>query len=80
MAGMKAAAEQGLVQELPPGQVHSLKDLMIPALVRAGLITPRTKTLFESAGIPVNEDLSILESMEDARSDQSVLNEVGASY
>lgn len=80
MAGMKAAAEQGLVQELPPGQVHSLKDLMIPALVRAGLITPRTKTLFESAGIPVNEDLSILESMEDARSDQSVLNEAGASY
>jgi len=32
-----------LLTDIPPGQVHSLNDLMIPALVRAGLITPRTK-------------------------------------
>ncbi len=80
MAGMKEAAEQGLVQDLPPGQVHSLKDLMIPALVRAGLITTRTKELFEQAGVPVNEDLTVLEAMEDAKSDQSILNQQGASY
>jgi len=80
MAGMKEAEEQGITQELPPGQVHSLKDLMIPSLVRAGLITGRTRELFEGAGIPVNEDLTVLEAMEDARSDQSVLNEEGASY
>ncbi|MCB1691450.1 MAG: diiron oxygenase [Pseudomonadales bacterium] len=80
MGGMKEAAEQGLVQDLPPGQVHSLKDLMIPALVRAGLVTPRTKELFEGAGIPVNEDLRILESMEDAKSDMSILNQAGANY
>jgi hypothetical protein len=80
MAGMKEAADEGLTQELPPGQVHSLKDLMIPALVRAGLVTPRTKELFEGAGVPVNEDLSVLEAMEDAKSDQNVLNAESASY
>lgn len=80
MAGMNQAAAEGLAQELPPGQVHSLKDLMIPSLVRAGLITPRTKELFVGAGIPINEDLTILHAMEDAKSDQSVLNQAGASY
>jgi hypothetical protein len=79
-AGMKEAAELGLVNELPPGQVHSLKDLMIPALVRAGLITARTKELFEGVGVPINEDMTILNAMEDAKSDQSILNEEGASY
>ncbi len=70
----------GLLTDLPPGQVHSLKDLMIPALVRAGLITPRTKELFEGIGVPVNEDMTILHAMEDAKSDQSILNEESASY
>ncbi len=79
-AGMKEAAEMGLLTDLPPGQVHSLKDLMIPALVRAGLITPRTKELFEGIGVPVNEDMTILHAMEDAKSDQSILNEESASY
>lgn len=79
-AGMKEAAEMGLLTDLPPGQVHSLKDLMIPALVRAGLITPRTKELFEGIGVPINEDMTILHAMEDAESDQSILNEEDASY
>ena len=79
-AGMKEAAEAGLGRDLPPGQVHSLKDLMVPALVRAGLVTPRTKELFESVGVPVNEDLSILRAMEDSKSDQNILNESNASY
>jgi len=79
-AGIKEAAEMGLVQHLPAGHVHSLNDLMIPALVRAGLITPRTKELIQGIGVPVNEDLSVLHAMEDAKSDQNVLNQEGASY
>ena len=79
-AGIKEAAELGIARELPPGQIHSLKDLMMPALVRAGLITPRTKELFEAAGIPVNADLSVLEAMEDAESDTNVLNAEQAAY
>jgi esterase/lipase superfamily enzyme len=80
MAGLKEAAELGIMRELPPGQIHSLNDLMMPALVRAGLITPRTKELFEGIGVPVNADLSVLEAMEDGKSDLNVLNAEKASY
>ncbi|MEZ5597885.1 MAG: DUF455 family protein [Pseudomonadales bacterium] len=67
MAGMQEAAEMGITRELPPGQIHSVKDLMMPALVRAGLVTARSKAKFEAAGIPVNADLTILNAMEDRR-------------
>jgi len=79
-AGMEEAQRLGLVGDLPPGQVHSLKDLMLPALVRAGLITARTREMFAEIGVKVNEDMTVLNAMEDAQSDQNVLNEAGASY
>lgn len=79
-AGMKEAAELGILRDLPPGQIHSVNDLMMPALVRAGLVTPRTKALFEQAGIPVNADLRVLEAMEDRKSDMNVLNAQQAAY
>ena len=78
--GIQEAAEMGITRELPPGQIHSLNDLMMPALVRAGLITPRTRELFEAAGIPVNADLRVLEAMEDAKSDTNLLNAEQAAY
>ena len=49
-------------------------------MLRAGLITPRTRELFEGIGVKINEDMSVLNAMEDERSDQNVLNEQGASY
>lgn len=79
-AGMREAAELGITRELPPGQIHSVKDLMMPALVRVGLVTKRSKALYEAAGIPVNEDLTILEAMEDEDSNVSVLNSEQAAY
>lgn len=80
VAGMKEAAEMGIARDLPPGQIHSLNDLMMPALVRAGLVTRRTKELFEGIGVPVNADLSVLEAMEDGKSDLNVLNAEQAAY
>jgi hypothetical protein len=80
MAGIKEAAEMGIMRDLPPGQIHSLNDLMMPALVRAGLVTPRTKELFEGIGVPVNADLTVLEAMEDGKSDLNVLNAEKAAY
>jgi hypothetical protein len=80
MAGLKEAEELGIMRDLPPGQIHSLKDLMMPALARAGLITPRTRELFEGIGVPVSADLSVLEAMEDGKSDLNVLNAEQASY
>jgi hypothetical protein len=60
------AQQAGLRVERPPGQVHSFKDLMMPALVRVGAITERTRALYAAENIPVFEDASVLESMEQA--------------
>jgi hypothetical protein len=38
---------------------------MMPALVRVGAVTDRTRELYKAEGIPVWEDTSVLESMED---------------
>jgi hypothetical protein len=58
------ASAAGVKAELPPGQVHSFRDLMMPALVRVGAVTERSRALYAEAGIPVWEDASVLESFE----------------
>jgi len=68
LRGIREAGQAGIQAEAPPGQVHSFKDLMMPALVRVGAVTPRTRALFDEAGIPIYSDASVLESMEDAES------------
>jgi hypothetical protein len=65
LASLIEAQQAGLRVERPPGQVHSFKDLMMPALVRVGAVTARTRALFAAEGIPVYEDASVLERMED---------------
>jgi hypothetical protein len=60
------AQKAGIRVERPPGQVHSFKDLMMPALVRVGAVTERTRELFAAEKIPVFEDASVLEAMENA--------------
>ena len=79
-AGLQEAAELGITMDLPPGQVHSLKQLMMPAMARVGLITPRTEKMFDDIGIRINRDATVLNAMEDAKSDQNILNEAGASF
>jgi len=64
--GMKEARELGLKPEMPPGAIHSFKDLMMPALVRVGAITARTRELFAEKDIPIYEDAARLESLEDS--------------
>ena len=63
-AGLEEAAAQGILQELPPGQIHSLKDLMLPAIARVGLITPRVRRKYEDAGIPITSDPRVLHALE----------------
>lgn len=62
--GLERAAEDGILQELPPGQVHSLKDLMLPAIARVGLITPRVRRKYEEAEIPIFDDVRVLHALE----------------
>jgi hypothetical protein len=77
LAGMKEARDQGIRFDQPPGTVHAFKDLMMPALVRVGAITDRTRALFAAEGIRIFEDLSVLEGLEDGETgdlDGSVLD------
>jgi hypothetical protein len=62
--GIAEAEEVGIVQELPPGQIHSIKDLMMPALARVGLMTPTVRKKYEEADIPIFDDPRVLEAME----------------
>ncbi len=62
--GLEEAAEQGILQELPPGQIHSLNDLMMPAIARVGLITPRVRKRYEEARIPIFDDVRVLHALE----------------
>jgi len=71
--GLKEARDQGVAPEQAPGTIHSFKDLMIPALVRVGAVTDRTRALFAEAGIPLYEDCTVLESMEDRETGEPIL-------
>jgi hypothetical protein len=62
--GLQEAVEAGVTQELPPGQIHSIKDLMMPALARVGLFTPRVRKRYDDAGIPIFDDPRVLRAME----------------
>lgn len=62
--GMEEAKEQGFAQDLPPGQIHSIDDLMLPAIARVGLITPTARKKYEEVGIKISEDQRILNAME----------------
>jgi hypothetical protein len=63
-AGLEEAVDMGIMQELPPGQIHSLNDLMLPAIARVGLITPRVRKKYEEAGIPIASDMRVLNALE----------------
>jgi hypothetical protein len=39
----------------------------MPALVRVGAVTPRTRELYAAEGIPVWEDARVLEALEDTK-------------
>ena len=75
IAALKEGSAVGVHAELPPGHVHSFRDLMMPALVRVGAVTERSRQLFAEARIPIWEDASVLESMEDADSGDIVFPE-----
>ena len=65
LTSIMEAGQGGFRAKLPPGHIHSFKDLMMPALVRVGAVTDRTRELYAEANIPVWDDVSVLESMED---------------
>lgn len=75
MASLREAGAAGFNAKLPPGHIHSFKDLMMPALVRVGAITDRSRELYAAEGIPIWEDTSVLESMEEGATGDIVMPE-----
>ncbi len=73
--GIIEAGAAGINAKLPPGSIHSFKDLMMPALVRVGAVTRRTRELYTEHKIPVWEDTSVLESFEDEQTGDIVIGE-----
>lgn len=63
--GVQDALAQGIRPNRAVGAIHAFKDLMMPALVRVGAVTERTRALFGEAQIKVYDDATVLESMED---------------
>lgn len=62
--GIEEAREAGITQEVPEGNLYLLRDLMMPAIARVGLITERTRAMFDADGIPVFDDTAVLEALE----------------
>jgi hypothetical protein len=65
MRGVAEARAQGARVQPPVDQVHAFRDLMMPALVRVGVITDRVRARYAQAGVKIYEDQSVLRSMED---------------
>lgn len=61
VAELRASGERF---EPPRDQIHPFKHLMMPALVRVGAVTPRSRQRFAAEGIPVWEDRRALEQFE----------------
>jgi len=75
LKGMIEAGAAGINAKLPPGHIHSFKDLMMPALVRVGAVTKRTRELYRQHNIPIWDDTSVLESFEDTDTGDIVIPE-----
>src|SRR5262245_17907578 len=73
--GIIEAGVAGIEADLPPGHIHSFRDLMMPALVRVGAVTKRTRELYAANNIPVWEDARVLESMEEGATGDIVIPE-----
>ena len=63
--GIAEARAQGIRADRAVGAIHSFKDLMMPALVRVGAVTDRTRALYADAQIKVYDDTGVLDSLED---------------
>ncbi len=47
-----------------PGSVHTFKGLILPGIVRAGLVSDRVRPAYEAAEIKLFSDVALLEEFE----------------
>jgi hypothetical protein len=73
LESLMSEGRAGFQAELPPGHLHSFKDLMMPAPVRVRAVIDRTRALYAETNSPVWDDLRVLESIEDVETGEIVM-------
>jgi para-aminobenzoate N-oxygenase AurF len=63
---LRAEVAGGFQLSSTPGSVHTFKGIIMPGVVRAGLVSERVRPRYEEAGIRVFRDQRVLESLESA--------------
>ncbi len=61
----KTVGMQVILEGLAPGSVHTFRGLIMPGIVRAGLVSDRLRPGYEEANIRVFSDTAVLERLED---------------
>jgi hypothetical protein len=65
LKAMYAEVAAGFKLSATPGSVHTFKGLIMPGIVRAGLVTERVRSAYDAADIRVFADTTALERFED---------------
>lgn len=65
LAAMQQEVADGLKLQSAPGSVHTFRGLIMPGIVRAGLVSDRVRPGYEEANIRVFSDTAVLERLED---------------
>jgi hypothetical protein len=63
---LREEISDGFKLDSPPGSVHSFRGLIMPGIMRAGLVTDRVRPEYEAAEIRLFSDTSLLEELEDS--------------
>jgi hypothetical protein len=66
VTALQAEVASGYKLSATPGNVHTLRSLIMPGIVRAGLVSDRVRPSYEAAGIKLFADTRILEEFEDS--------------
>jgi hypothetical protein len=66
VAALQAEVAAGFQLSGTPGNVHTVKSLVMPGIVRAGLVSDRIRPTYEAAGIKLFADTTVLEQFEDS--------------
>ena len=66
LVALHAEVAAGFKVSATPGSVHTVKSLIVPGIVRAGLVSERVKPAYRAAGVKLFTDTRILEEFEDS--------------
>jgi hypothetical protein len=64
VGSMHAELAAGFKLSATPGNVHTLKSIIMPGIVRAGLVSDRVRPKYDEAGIKLFSDTRVLEEFE----------------